>query len=174
MNKHSRGPQPELTTRGHPLPKGDPWLVYVDVYLKKVTPKLEFEISSCLPTHKRPYKGKEEDYLVFDNNGRKGFKIRFQLHDETGRGYRFPDVESDAVWSQKGDCPHTPQHDVFKNPNVMTDDRTTVEVFFRNDTDSAGNPVGDFRYTLNVTTDGNLPYLELDPGGTGNNGQTFR
>src|SRR6476661_5163336 len=109
MNDDHSAPQSEHETqpseRG--LPKGDPWIVYVDVYLKSVSP-LDFEIKSCLPTEKRNVGGKDDNYLIFDNSFRPGFLIFFQLHDLTGTGekYRFPKRDDDAVWSHYGDvCP---------------------------------------------------------------------
>src|ERR1044071_7835115 len=75
-------------------PKGDPWLVQVDVYLDSADP-LQFHIESCLPQETRNFGGKNEKYLVFNNNCRPGFRIVFQLHDltnpdPTAPGYRFP------------------------------------------------------------------------------------
>lgn len=156
----------------------EPWLVQVDVYLSDdTTNPPEFQIESCLPHKTHTIAGKNEEYLVFDNHYRPGFRILFQLHDLTNmddptNGYRFPHKAQDAVWSQKGSvCPS--QHctpEVFVPVRVIEPDGTTLVVDFRNEKDQNGNPVGDFRYTLRVTKDGGNNFLELDPGGTGNNG----
>lgn len=155
------------------LGKDKPWIVYVDVYLHSDVPG-DFNIESCLPTHKHTHGGKEEDYLVFDNHKRPGFTILFQLHDETGQGYRFPDSNADAVWSRYGnECPagpnNDPNKDVFEDAEVIESDQTILKVRYRN---QPAHPPAHFRYTLNVTTDGKTPYLALDPGGTGNNGNS--
>jgi hypothetical protein len=158
------------------IPKGEPWLVQVDVYLDSVDP-LGFRIKSCLPLESRYFAGKEEEYLVFNNHCRPGFKIIFELHssdtDPDTQGYRFPHRADDAVWSQKGDeCPREYHDDkVFEPVRVIEPDGTSLVVEFKNEKVN-GNGIGDFRYTLNLVKDGAQP-LELDPGGTGNNGNTL-
>jgi hypothetical protein len=159
------------------MPKGEPWLVQVDVYLDSVDP-LSFHLESCLPQDVRNFGGKEEKYLVFNNNCRPGFKILFELHDLTNtdpttKGYRFPHRADDAVWSQPGnECPREYCDDkVFEPVRVVEPDGATLVVEFKNEKRN-GQPVGDFRYTFNITQDGAQP-LQLDPGGTGNNGQSL-
>jgi hypothetical protein len=182
----TRGPQPQQSERvqGARLsefeggsPKGEPWLVQVDVYLDSVDP-LAFHLESCLPQEIRNFGGKDEKYLVFNNNCRPGFKILFELHDLTNddpnvKGYRFPHRADDAVWSQRGaECPREYCKDKVLEPvRVVEPDGATLVVEFKNEKVNE-KPLGDFRYTLNVIKDGAQP-LQLDPGGTGNNGQSL-
>lgn len=170
MDDYSKGkdPQPSMEARG--LAKNEPWQVQVDVYLEDdSTDPPKFRVESCLPHKIRDFKGKDEKYLVFHNNHRPGFRILFQLHDLTAGGaYRFPKVARDAVWSKIGDeCPRKgswEKSEVFNVERVSNE--TLLVVRFENE-----RIIGDFRYTLNVTKTGDQPYLELDPGGTGMNGQ---
>jgi hypothetical protein len=165
----------EISTEHGGLGVHEPWLVQVDVYLSDdTTDPPEFQIESCLPRVTHTVGNKNEEYLVFDNHWRPGFRILFQLHDMTNmddpaNGYRFPHQAKDAVWSQQGDkCPTehcTPE--VFVPVRVMEPDGTTLVVDFRNETN-----IGKFRYTLRVTKDDGQNFLELDPGGTGNNGSS--
>jgi hypothetical protein len=160
MNEHSKGPQPSPEVRA--LAKGEPWQVQIDVYLEQVEP-LKFRIESCLP-----HKDKNgEKYLIFNNNLRPGFKILIQLHDLTDSGHTFPNRADDAIWSQKGDeCPLAYCADkVFEPERVVEPDQTTLVVRFDNK-----EPIGDFRYTLNLVSPGGP--LQIDPGGTGMNGQS--
>ena len=156
------------------LPKGEPWLVQVDVYLDSVDP-LAFHIESCLPQEVRNFGGKDEKYLIFNNNCRPGFKILFELHDltnsdPTAPAYRFPHRADDALWSQRGnECPRSYCDDKVFNPvRVVEPDGSTLVVDFANDKRN-GEPVGDFRFTFNLIKD-KADSLQLDPGGTGNNG----
>ena len=173
MDEHSKGPQPQPQAEERGLQNGDPWLVQVDVYLEDdTTTPPTFRVESCLPNKVRQFGGRDEKYLVFENNLRPGFKILFQLHDLTTHGgYTFPRRPDDAVWSKIGeDCPHagtSEGNEVFDPVRIIEPDRTTLVVRFENT-----NPIGDFRYTLNVTKTGERPFLELDPGGTGMNGQS--
>jgi hypothetical protein len=186
MDDHTKGPPPQPAERAQGerlseleggIPKGDPWLIQVDVYLDSVNP-LAFHLESCLPQEVRNFGGKNEKYLVFNNNCRPGFRILFELHDLTNEdpnasGYRFPHKADDAVWSQKKDeCPRDYCDDkVFEPVRVVEPNGTTLVVDFKNEKVD-GQPVGDFRYTLNLIKDGAQP-LQLDPGGTGNNGQSL-
>lgn len=172
---HSRGAR--LSEMEGGAPKGEPWLVQVDVYLDSVDP-LAFHLESCLPQEVRNFGGKNENYLVFNNHCRPGFKILFELHDltntdPTANGYRFPHKADDAIWSQRGDeCPRQYCKDIVLEPvRVVEPNGTTLVVEFKNEKLN-DQPVGDFRYTLNVMKDGAQP-LQLDPGGTGNNGQSL-
>jgi len=168
MNDHSRGPETRQSMELRGTPKGEPWLVQVDVYLDRVDP-LEFRVESCLPQKSQ----NGENYLIFENKLRPGYRILFQLHtmteeDPATEGYAFPKKGDDAIWSQKGPaCPKEYCKDkVFEPERVVEPDLTTLVVRFRND-----EAIGDFRYTLNVIKDGAKP-LQLDPGGTGMNGQS--
>jgi hypothetical protein len=92
------------------------------------------------------------------------------MGDPGWSGYRFPHRADDAIWSRIGDgCPDGSwaKNEVFKPVRVVEPDGTTLVVDFRND-----SYIGDFRYTLRVTKDDGRTYLELDPGGTGTNGNS--
>jgi hypothetical protein len=75
-------------------------------------------------------------------------------------------------------CPREYHDDKVLEPvRVIEPDGTSLVVEFKNEkiikergTDP--QPIGDFRYTLNLIKDGAQP-LQLDPGGTGNNGSTL-
>jgi hypothetical protein len=54
---------------------------------------------------------------------------------------------------------------------VIEPDGTTLVVEFKNEKVN-GKELGDFRYTFNVIKDG-ADSLQLDPGGTGNNGESL-
>lgn len=172
MDEHSQAPQPKLAAQDHRLGAHEPWLVHVDVYLEDdTTTPPQFRIESCLPGEPR----NGERYLVFENHYRPGFRIMFQLHDLTEQGYTFPRSANEAVWSKRGnDCPGEDwaKNDVFAPRWVIEPDLTELVVDFANGRDEKGEPVGDFRYTLNVTKKGGQ-LLHLDPGGTGMNGDTL-
>ena len=65
------------------MTRGVPWEVEIDIHLKKGCPDPEFEISTPLP---RDPNGN----IIFLNNHRPGFNIKFNLHDDTHSGYTFP------------------------------------------------------------------------------------
>ncbi|HET7317045.1 MAG TPA: hypothetical protein VFI88_06450 [Sphingomicrobium sp.] len=168
MNDHSRGPQPQECMELRGLQKGEPWQVQIDVYLDSVEP-LKFRVESCLP--QKDQNG--EKYVIFENKLRPGFRILFQLHTMTGEdpateGYAFPKRGDDAIWSRIGEeCPREYcENKVFQPERVVEPDRTTLVVRFENK-----EAIGDFRYTLNLVKSGAEP-LQLDPGGTGMNGQS--
>ncbi len=168
MNDHLRGPQPQQGMELRGLQKGEPWQVQIDVYLDSVRP-LKFRVESCLP--QKDQNG--EKYVIFENKLRPGFRILFQLHtmkeeDPATEGYTFPKRADDAIWSRKGaDCPTEYCADkVFQPERVLEPDQTTLVVRFENT-----EAIGDFRYTLNLVKSGADP-LQLDPGGTGMNGQS--
>lgn len=169
----SQGPRPEPQSVERTGGGGKPWTVEIDVYLISDDDPSSpvFEVVSCLPAYEKD----GEKYLVFENNCRPGFDIHFHLHDRTGKGYRFPRHENDAVWSKIGtDCPRSEEHAVLEPRRVVEPDGTMLVVHNRNDKKD-GNPIGQFRYTLNVSTTGRSPYLPLDPGGDDRNGgSTFR
>jgi hypothetical protein len=143
--------------------KKQPWSVDVDVHLKKVRNKIEFEVCSAL----QPTPGGK---LVFRNNRRPGFNINFHLYDPDGTGYRFPPnaKRNDAVWSQLGsECPTSPKADVFDVKRVVEPDCMTLVVYNPNPSPAQG----DFWYTLRVTQDEGVNYYPLDPGASNQNGQ---
>ena len=145
----------------------------VDVYLNSVGPGPDFtpnfDVETCLPTD---FVGSDpKPHVYFFNDGRPGFNVSFRLFDNTnngeGSGYRFARKAADAVWSQLGpDCPTSPISQIFKRPHLK--DPTTLVVFNEN---TAPN-VGDFHYSLNVSTTGEEPYVHLDPRGINMNGSS--
>jgi hypothetical protein len=144
-------------------PQSQPWTVEVDVYLKSDATPPDFEIESFL-------KSGPDGRLVFNNCGRPGFNVVFRLHDETGLGYHFPSPPrlNDACWSQRGGdaCPHSEIMEIF-DPVRVFDDGTALTV--RNENPCPAQ--GEFTYTLRVTK-GDGSYLELDPGGLNQNGNS--
>lgn len=161
-------PQPgQDEDRERRLAPGNPWPVDIDVYLYDDTDPDGFEIVSTLPIDSSD---PNDPLLIFENKGRPGFKLLFHLHDQTGKGYRFPDAADDAVWSviDESACPTEESHAVFK-PLRVRENGTLLVVENGNDKKN-GEPIGHFRYTLNVSTTGRAPYLPLDPGGVDQNG----
>jgi hypothetical protein len=152
----------KLTGVGH-----DAWDVDVYVYLHSETIG-DFTVESYLQSD--PH----SNQLIFYNRRHPGFDVNFHLIDETGFGYRFPQPahREDGIWSQLGTtCPTSaaPVWDVFVRDSIDVRDRgLTVRAHNPNEAPA----VGEFRYTLNVSRDGEPPYLPLDPGGTNNNGST--
>ena len=140
---------------------GDPKYARVAVTLRKVSP-LDFDVTSTdLPMD-------ADRNLVFRNNGHPGFKILFDLDDQTGENYRFPtnSKKQDGVWSKRGTkCPDTAASDIFKVVEIPPH-RQTMVVHNLNPQPAQG----EFRYTLRVTKDGGKNYLPLDPGGVNQNG----
>ena len=147
------------------MPKRPPWKVDVDVCLYGVNENPAFEIKSYL-------QDASNGNLQFHNQGRPGFEIHFELHDETGEQYRFPRRSADALLSSEGKgCPvvgsgqwtEFTAHRIEKNGSVLV---------VRN-LNSKKNPTGgkiEFGYTLRVTKDDGATYWELDPGGDNWNG----
>jgi hypothetical protein len=149
-----------LERKGH-----DSWEVDVYVYLHSDAP-LDFSVESYLQSDSN------SDNLMFYNRCHPGFYVYFHLIDETGKGYRFPQSSNkdDAIWSQMGtSCPTQAIYEVFDQNKINVKDQgATLKTFNPNE----GTAVGNFQYTLNVSTDGKAPYLALDPGGTNMNGST--
>ena len=143
-----------------------PWTVAVDVYLKDVYLD-EAGRRRGRFTLETPMAKNKDDDLVFENRGRPGFNVVFNLHDETGGGYGFPKQadKEEAVWSRYGpDCPDSEVRQVFR-PLRIEDEGMTLVV--RNENPApAGGP---FKYSLRVTNDG-TNYVLLDPGGVNENG----
>jgi hypothetical protein len=145
--------------------KKRPWLVDVDVYLEDpVGPKFRMETS--LPTRGEG----DKKVIVFENRRRPGFDIKFNLIDESAQGYCFPRKESEALWSRRGPgCPpvnYGQQWDEFKVERVVEPDRTILVVHNANMTKT------EFGYTLRVTNDDGRTFVDLDPGGSNQNGPT--
>jgi hypothetical protein len=174
MSDHNESEDPEVvelepgtrSTGGEepkPMPKDTAkhaWDVEVDVYLRKAGPEPEFELFTTLPT--------EGGRIIFENNHRPGFHIRFNLIDETGGNYLFPPQPKvrEACWSQVGDtCPQSPVWEVF-DPQRVENGGATLKVY----NDNPRPALGDFAYTLRVTNDGGISYCALDPIGGDRNG----
>lgn len=139
------------------------WPAEVDVRLKRAGVDPQFEITSSLPRN-------AAGDLIFENNGRPGFVISFNLIDQSGGNYLFPSRAHEAVWSAKGtQCPRSPAHQVFEPLRVAAQGKTLV---VRNDNPGPdhGGPIGPFRYSLRATNDDGVSYLLLDPGGENMNG----
>lgn len=152
------------------------WEVEVDVYLNSAGPPADFEIATCLPCKIKA--GEKNPEIAFHNRGRPGYLISFTLYDNTngglGSGYRFPlpRNKQDGAWSKLGTnaCPTTACWEVFeKNRTNVSPDGLTLTVFNPNPDPAQGL----FSYTLNVSKDGEAPYLPLDPGGDNQNGNLF-
>lgn len=174
-HSHDQSPaQSKAAKSGRASRPGKPWAIDIDVYLQSDGANPKFYIESCLPKDStKP----DDELLIFRNNGRPGFELRFHLWDLTGKGYRFPRNKDDAVWSKVGDddCPDSEAHEVFKPIRVVDGpDEPMLVVHNDNPDEENGGPLRKFRYTLNVTTTGTRPYLPLDPGGDDQNGsRTF-
>lgn len=163
MSKSKPKSEAEPGNGGPPAaPPKQPWVTEVDIYLTKGCPDPEFEIRTSLPVD-------QNGNIIFRNNRRPGFIIRFNLHDETGSGYVFPPQPQvqDACWSQRGSsCPQSAVRDVF-DPQRVTNHGRTLEVYNRNPSPA----IGPFKYTLRITNDGGATFCDLDPGGDDQNGQ---
>lgn len=174
-SKPEQQPKRKLQTRG----PTNPWEIEVDVYLKSAGPPADFCIDTCLPAE---FHGNDpHPWIVFSNHGRDGFKLNFRLYDNTGASsaYVFPDPPGNptkggdpqkwALWSADSQtCPPPPgQWDQFTAVEVK-DKGTTLVVRNLNQVQT------DFVYTLRVTNDGGQTFVNLDPGGTNNNGSSAR
>lgn len=157
------------------MPKS-PRLVFVDVFIKKISP-LDFDV---LPSQKNdPQLGMKQTAkpgqpdIVFHNNKHKGFEIHFELQGDT-HGYFFPPNAQEAVWSQRGTaCPNVSGvWDVFEPIEVVASgeppERRTLKVKNLNPHMGGGKGQGKFMYNLRVTN--GIRPLDLDPGGENQNG----
>ena len=156
----SKSESESATGRPPPPPPPQPWDVEVDIYLTKACPDPVFDIKTSLPIDS------SSGNIIFENNRRPGFNIKFNLHDETGSGYVFPPQPQvrQACWSQIGtSCPQSPMWQVL-DPRRVTNQGRTLEVYNENPRPPVG-PLGPFKYTLRVTNDGGATYCDLDPGG---------
>lgn len=152
---------------------GKPWEAEVDVYLTSVGPPAAFQIQTCLPVD-------PNGNIVFYNNGRPGFSINFHLYDNTnngaGSGYVFPNPPSPpsklmqwAMWSSAGQgCPPVGSGQWSEFTSVVVKDQgKTLVVRNTNSTQTL------FGYTLRVTNDGGTTFVDLDPGGSNQNGNAL-
>lgn len=126
-------------------------------------------VFDLIPTPPLPkLKNKENDF-VFENNGGDGFLLNYTLHGNA-LGYRFPDDTDEALYSAQGtECPTCEgQWDQFEATEVNGGNKTLV-VRNRNQYEA------EFGYTLRVKKilpDGEVKWLDLDPGGLNKNGST--
>jgi hypothetical protein len=156
-----------------------PWDVDVDVYLEDVGPaperKATFHLDTCLPVD-------QFGNISFFNSHRHGFRIRFNLWDNTngglGSNYVFHnpakppnDPSKWALWSAQGQgCPPdncNAQWDEFQSDHIEGGGQTLVVT-------NTNSQLAYFGYTLRVTNDGGQNFVNLDPGGTNMNGTTSR
>ena len=148
---------------------GNPRVVFVDVFIDSITPlqhrvELSAKNNPQLPVD-------NHGNIIFENDHHPGFEIHFELQGDT-QGYFFPPTpqKSDAVWSQRGSqCPdQTGVWEVFRPIRIASSgnppERRTLIVHNKNPQPAQGA----FQYNLRVT-DG-THWLDLDPGGTNNNG----
>lgn len=147
---------------------GPPKDVHVNVVLNSEK-KGDFRIEP-IPVDSLP-RGADND-LEFENKGHSGFWIHFHLQDPNNLGYKFPTdhrLINEAVWSKmgEGECPDEAEWAVF-TPRRVNDRGMTLIV--RNPNEKPA--IGKFGYTLRVTKNGGLDYLDLDPGGNNKNGST--
>jgi hypothetical protein len=139
-------------------------VVNIKVDLKSDGNPPDFDLVPTPPLPK--WKNAKNDF-VFENNGADGFVLNFKLQG-TALGYRFPDVEDEALYSAPGTgCPTCEgQWDQFEAEDVEDHNKTLV-VRNRNECEA------EFGYTLRVKKtlpDGKIKWLELDPGGLNKNG----
>ena len=135
-----------------------PWTVEVDVYVYGEECEPPFKIESFL-------QASENGDLVFRNRGRHGFNVRFNLIDETGEGWEFPNQAQDALWSSEGvGCPPAGcgQWKEFEAHHVQGQKILVVRNL--NETETK------FGYTLRITKDNGASFRNLDPGGDNLNG----
>ncbi|HZC38270.1 MAG TPA: hypothetical protein VE221_06315 [Sphingomicrobium sp.] len=165
--KERREEQESESERRSAGPQTQAWDVDVDVYLYSIDP-LQFYVDSYLQSNPG------SDDIVFFNRNHPGFNVRFHLHDETGQGYTFPSPSrrEDGLWSLLGTtCPTTAAYEVFEKHSIDVRDQGLMLVAFN---PNSGTAVGQFQYTLNVSTTGAAPYCHLDPGGNNMNGNGVR
>lgn len=143
----------------------------INVVLTRVKPSVEwpdgvkFELNSAIGSG---------DKLTFKNNGKDGFKIRFQIVDDDQTGYLFPDDEDAAMWARPVNaitdpCPTTAEYWPTFYATGVTDSNKTLKVTNSNDRPQL------FKFTLlfTKTPDQNGPCIQFDPIGDNRNGPTF-
>ncbi len=139
-------------------------VVNIKVDLKSDSNPPDFDLIPTPPLPK--WKNAKNDF-VFENNGADGFLLNYTLHGNA-LGYRFPDETDEAVYSAQGSgCPSCEgQWDQFEGKQVTGGNKTLV---VRNHNQCEA----EFGYTLRVKKilpDGEIKWLELDPGGLNKNG----
>ena len=139
-------------------------VVNIKVDLKSDGNPPDFDLIPTPPLPK--WKNAKNDF-VFENNGADGFLHNYTLHGNA-LGYRFPDDTDEAVYSAQGSgCPSCEgQWDQFEGKQVTGGNKTLV---VRNHNQCEA----EFGYTLRVKKilpDGEVKWLELDPGGLNKNG----
>ncbi|HEX8840601.1 MAG TPA: hypothetical protein VF750_09055 [Sphingomicrobium sp.] len=156
---------------------GKPWEVDVDIYLDEVGPAPErkptFHLETCLPMD-------ASGNIIFSNRHRPGFKIRFNLWDNTngglGSNYQFHepakpphDPAKWALWSAEGNsCPPkdcNAQWADFQSDHIEAGGKTLVVT-------NTNSKLAYFGYTLRVSNDQGQTFVDLDPVGTNMNGAT--
>lgn len=147
-----------------PAPKAKD--VTVNVTLNSEKPgdfKIEPSPNGALPTG-------PDGELIFRNAGHPGFFVVFHLIDLTHQKYGFPpnSEKKAAVWStlKANACPGEPGEWAVFEPISVSPDGMNLKVHNAN----VAPIVGLFSYTLRVTKDGGTKYLDLDPGGSNQNG----
>ena len=132
--------------------------VKIDVIIEEDTPDMKFRLESTdIPIG-------PDNHPYFKNCDVMGFDITFTLKDPNNLGYRFPDMDADAIWSAVGTgCPHSEAWEIFKSPKVLGAGKMLK-------VENANTVAANFAFTMNVSKSGQKPYRELDPGGTNQNG----
>jgi hypothetical protein len=139
-------------------------VVNIKVDLKSDSNPPDFDLIPTPPLPK--WKNAKNDF-VFENDGANGFLLNYTLHGNA-LGYRFPDDTDEALYSSEGTgCPTCEgQWDQFEAKSVTGGNKTLV---VRNHNECEA----EFGYTLRVKkilSDGEVKWLELDPGGLNKNG----
>lgn len=139
-------------------------VVNIKIDLKSDGNPPDFDLVPTPPLPK--WKNAKNDF-VFENNGADGFLLNYTLHGNA-LGYRFPDDTDEALYSAEGTgCPTCEgQWDQFEAKSVTGGNKTLV---VRNHNQCEA----EFGYTLRVKkilSDGEVKWLDLDPGGLNKNG----
>ena len=139
-------------------------VVNIKVDLKSDGNPPDFDLIPTPPLPK--WKNAKNDF-VFENDGADGFLLNYTLHGNA-LGYRFPGDTDEALYSSEGPgCPTCEgQWDQFEAKSVTGGNKTLV---VRNHNQCEA----EFGYTLRVKKtlpDGEIKWLDLDPGGLNKNG----
>lgn len=134
--------------------------VNVTVHLD-VNHEPNFSFTTNLPT-----KGKKKDQIIFNKGDHDGFEVRYHL-DDPFHVYTFGTQLNEALYSSPQPVCPVPkgQWEQFV-PIAIEDNGLTLVVHNKNDT------VQEFGYMLRVIKQGDTKYLDLDPIGTNQNGNT--
>ena len=134
---------------------------------KDVSVIVHLDLSSSPPfTLETSLPKTSKGYLKFKNGKKDGFLISFQL-DDPDNLYSWGSDPAQALWStSQAVCPTAAgQWDQF-TAQAITDGGMTLQVLNKNETEQ------DFGYTLRITRDGGENYVDLDPIGSNQNGNT--